>query len=64
MSRLGANALLGDERTLRETLAHFDAVSHEEVRTAAAEIFSLPPVLGVVGPKIPARRLESAISAW
>jgi predicted Zn-dependent peptidase len=64
MSRLGANALLGDDRTLRETLAHFDAVDNEDVRAVAAETFSSPPVLGVVGPKIPVRRLESAISAW
>jgi predicted Zn-dependent peptidase len=64
MSRLGANALLGDDRTLRETLQRFDVVSHDEIQATAADIFALTPVLGVVGPKIPARRLESAISAW
>jgi predicted Zn-dependent peptidase len=54
MSRLGSNAMLGDERTLSEVLARFDAVTADEVQAEAVRLFSQPPVLGLVGPRIPA----------
>jgi predicted Zn-dependent peptidase len=40
MSRLGVNAVLGDERTLGELLRRFDEVTAEEIR-AEAEHFSV-----------------------
>ncbi len=53
MSRLGANAMLGDERTLSEVLAHFDAVTGAEIQAEAAALFAQSPVLGLVGPRVP-----------
>ena len=64
MSRLGINAVLGDDRTLAEILSRFDAVTVDEVRQVAAELFSRTPVLGVVGPKPPTRRVEALIGRW
>lgn len=60
MSRLGVNALLGDRRTLSEVLGQFDAVTRADVQAAAARMFASPPVLGLVGPAVPAR----ALRAW
>ena len=54
MSRLGVNALPGDDRSLSEILAAFDAVTAEEVQAEAVRLFSQPPVLGLVGPRVPA----------
>lgn len=54
MGRLGANALLGDDRTLEEVLACYDAVTAEDLQQEAARLFTQPPVLGVVGPRVPA----------
>ena len=64
MSRLGINALVGDQRTLAEILGRFDAVTTDEVRQVAAELFGRTPVLGVVGPKPPTRRVEALIGRW
>lgn len=58
MSRLGANTLAGDDRTLAEVLTRFDAVTAAEVQAEAALLFSQPAVLGLVGPRIPARVLK------
>jgi predicted Zn-dependent peptidase len=58
MSRLGGGAVLGDERTLAEVLDRFDAVDAGQVQTAAAELFSRQPVLGLVGPRVPAKVLR------
>jgi predicted Zn-dependent peptidase len=58
MSRLGGNTVLGDERTLAEVLDHFDAVGRDQVQAAAASLFSGPPVLGLVGPRVPAKVLR------
>ena len=58
MSRLGGNSVLGDDRTLTEVLDRFDAVSAEDVRTEAALLFGAPPVLGLVGPRVPAAVLR------
>ncbi len=44
MTRLGGNALIGDDRTLEDLLECYDAVSSEEVQRVAAELFSDPPV--------------------
>ncbi len=54
MGRLGANALLGDDRTLEEILGRYDAVSATELQVEAARLFAQPPVLGLVGPRVPA----------
>jgi predicted Zn-dependent peptidase len=64
MSRLGINALLGDHRTLAEILSCFDAVTADEVRQVAAELFGRTPVLGVVGPKPPTRRVAALLGRW
>ena len=58
MSRLGGNTVLGDDRTLAEVLDAFDAVDAAEVQAAAATLFSAPPVLGLVGPRVPAKVLR------
>jgi predicted Zn-dependent peptidase len=58
MSRLGGNAVLGDERPLTEVLDRFDAVEAAEVQRAAATLFGAAPVLGLVGPRVPAKVLR------
>ncbi len=58
MSRLGINALLGDDRTLSEVLQRFDDVTADEVQAEAAAVFSASPVLGLVGPRVPAKVLK------
>ena len=61
---------LGDHRGTRrpadpdEILGRFDAVTAEEVQAGGAELFGRPPVLGVVGPKLPTRRVEALIGRW
>lgn len=57
MSRLGVNALLGDRRTLSQTLAAFDAVTLDDLQTEARLIFGQPAVLGVVGPRVATKKL-------
>ena len=64
MSRLGINAILGDERTLSELLRRFDRVTAEEVRDEAANLFSHPPTLAIAGARVAARGIESALSRW
>jgi predicted Zn-dependent peptidase len=64
MSRLGVNAVLGDQRTLSELLRRFDRVTAEEVRAEAANLFSHPPTLAVAGARVAGRGIESALSRW
>jgi predicted Zn-dependent peptidase len=64
MSRLGVNAVLGDERTLSELLRRFDQVTAEDVRAEAANLFSHPPTLAIAGARVPARGIESLLSRW
>jgi predicted Zn-dependent peptidase len=64
MSRLGVNAVLGDERTLGELLRRFDEVTAEEIRAEAEALFSNPPTLAMAGPRVPARGIESILSRW
>ena len=64
MSRLGVNAVLGDERTLGELLRCFDHVTAEQVRAEAEVLFSHPPTLAIAGARAPARRIESVLSRW
>ncbi|SDS19057.1 Predicted Zn-dependent peptidase [Friedmanniella luteola] len=58
MSRLGGNTVLGDQRDLAEVLDRFDAVDAGQVQAAAATLFSQQPVLGLVGPRVPAKVLR------
>ncbi|GAA1822540.1 M16 family metallopeptidase [Microlunatus capsulatus] len=58
MSRLGGNTVLGDDRTLAEVLDRFDAVDVGQVQAAAAALFAGEPVLGLVGPRVPAKVLR------
>ena len=64
MSRLGVNAILGDERTLGELLRCFDEVTADQVRTEAELLFTHPPTLAIAGARVPARRIESVLSQW
>ena len=54
MGRLGTTALLRDERSLDDVLAHYDAVTPDELRAEAARIFGQRPTLGLIGPRVPA----------
>jgi predicted Zn-dependent peptidase len=64
MSRLGVNAILGDDRTLGELLRCFDQVTAEQVRAEAERLFTQPPTLAIAGARVPARRIESILSRW
>ena len=64
MSRLGVNAILGDERTLGELLRCFDEVTSDQVRAEAELLFTHPPTLAIAGARVPARRIESVLSQW
>jgi predicted Zn-dependent peptidase len=64
MSRLGINAVLGDDRTLSELLRCFDQVAAERVRAEAETLFSHPPTLAIAGARVPARGIESILSRW
>jgi predicted Zn-dependent peptidase len=64
MSRLGVNAILGDERTLGELLRCFDEVTSDQVRAEAELLFTNPPTLAIAGARVPARRIESVLSQW
>jgi predicted Zn-dependent peptidase len=64
MSRLGVNAVLGDERTLADLLRHFDQVTAEEVRAEAEILFRHSPTLAVAGARVSARGIESTLSQW
>ena len=54
MGRLGTTALLRDDRSLDDVLAHYDAVTPDELRAEATRIFGARPTLGLIGPKVPA----------
>ncbi len=52
MSRLGKAELVYDELlSIDEVIARIDAVTHEDVCALAAELFTQPEVLAVVGPQ-------------
>jgi predicted Zn-dependent peptidase len=52
MTRLGKSELVDDELlSIDEVLARIDGVTLEDVRTLAAELFSQPEILAVVGPE-------------
>ena len=64
MSRLGVTAVSGERRGLEEHLERYDAVTPDEVQQMAQCLFDAGPVLGLVGPKVPRRRLESVLDRW
>jgi predicted Zn-dependent peptidase len=64
MTRLGSNALVGDERSLSELLQRYEAVTAEEVQQVAADLFAHPPVLALVGPRVPTRNLRRLLAHW
>nr|WP_239580011.1 pitrilysin family protein [Microlunatus panaciterrae] len=64
MSRLGSSELIGDRRTLGDILDRFDQVSAEDVQREAGQLFGQPPVLGLVGPKVPRRPLQTILKDW
>ena len=52
MSRLGKAELVDDELlAIDEVIARIDAVTLDDVRLLAAELFSQPEILAVVGPE-------------
>jgi len=52
MTRLGKSELVDDELlSIDEVLASIDAVTLEDVRALASELFSQPEILAVVGPE-------------
>ena len=64
MSRLGGSAVSGESRGLEEHLDRYDAVTGAQVQEMAQHLFDEGPVLGVVGPKVPRRRLEAVLDRW
>jgi predicted Zn-dependent peptidase len=64
MSRLGFNAVLGDDRTLTELLHSFDRVTADQIRAEAEILFRQPPTLAIAGARVPARGVESLLSRW
>jgi predicted Zn-dependent peptidase len=64
MSRLGVNAVLGDDRTLSELLRSFDQVSADQVRAEAERLFRHPPTLAIAGARVSSRAVESLLSRW
>ncbi len=64
MSRLGGNALIGDDRTLDDVIEGYQAVTGEQIRAVAAEIFGRRPVMAVVGPRMATRRLRRLLADW
>ena len=64
MSRLGGNALIGDERTLNDLLDRYDAVTEAEVQRVAAELFTRAPVMALVGPRVATRSLRRLLADW
>jgi predicted Zn-dependent peptidase len=64
MSRLGVNAVHGDERTLSELLRCFDQVSADQIRDEATRLFSHPPTLAIAGARVPTRGIESLLDRW
>ena len=51
MSRLGKAELVYDELlSLDEVIARVDAVTRDDVRAIAAELFAQPEILAIVGP--------------
>ena len=52
MTRLGKSELVDDELlSIDEVLARVDAVTLDDVRALAAELFSQPEILAIVGPR-------------
>ena len=64
MTRLGANSLIGDERSLDALLESYDAVSTEEVQEVAIQLFTRPPVIALVGPRLATRDLRRLLAHW
>ncbi len=64
MGRLGVNTLTHDERSLTELLDRYDTVTAAELQSEAAALFAHPPVLAVVGPRVPRRALEELLEDW
>jgi predicted Zn-dependent peptidase len=51
MTRLGKSELVDDELlSIDEVLARVDAVTLDDVRVLAGELFSQPEILAIVGP--------------
>ncbi|GAB3929679.1 putative zinc protease [Microlunatus endophyticus] len=62
MSRLGTAELIGDTRTVLQLLDEYDRITSDDIGKVAADLLSRPPVLALVGPRRPSRRLEKLIN--
>ncbi|HEU5483986.1 MAG TPA: hypothetical protein VFU98_03690, partial [Microlunatus sp.] len=62
--RLGGSTVSGDLRALEDHLDRYDAVTGDQVQQMAQQLFESGPVLGVVGPRVPRRRLEALLERW
>jgi predicted Zn-dependent peptidase len=61
MSRLGTAELAGDSRTVSELLHQFDLVEPAQIKQAASDLLNSEPVLGLVGPRKPSKRLSRLV---
>lgn len=64
MSRLGTAELIGDERSVSDLIAGFEAVTAEDVLQVAREVFSPTPFLVSAGPTPQRRQLNRLIEDW
>ncbi len=64
MSRLGSNALVGDDRSLNDLLDGYDAVDAADLQRVAADLFTQRPVLAVVGPRVATRGIRLVLRDW
>lgn len=62
MSRLGTAELIGDTRTVLQLLDEYDRITSDDIGKTAADVLSRPPVLALVGPRRPGKRLEKLIN--
>jgi predicted Zn-dependent peptidase len=62
MSRLGTAELTGDRQTVSQLLDAYDAVTAAELQATAAALLGRHAVLGLVGPRRPAKRLERSLN--
>jgi len=62
MSRIGSAELVGDRRSVSALLDEYDRVQPDDIAASAADLLAQTPVLGVVGPRRPTKRLEKLIS--
>lgn len=61
MSRLGTAELIGDRRTVSQLLDEYDRVDIDAIRRSATTLLEGTPILGLVGPRKPGRRINKLL---